>query len=324
MVKRKGLNMINKVKDYLNKIMNSSNLEEKEDKTDKMKKVNFIDKLKFKKLNSKSNKKINTEKVKDVALVVSAFVLIGIGYVNFSNNNRPKETVDKYAKSTNNIGDVELVSSNAVIVENSESNENVINTNNNNEENNIEKEGTNITDNNSDESIASANIDNKNQSVENNSNNSNNVNEENLAKIVNNDEVDKVAQEKEQETNATSNNVSDSKSYFIELKMERNDMYSKSLETYQKIVDSSTISSEQKSIAVQEIEKINKTKNSIEVAEELIKLKGFEDVVIYSNADTVSVIVRVATLSNTQVAQIQNIVSRELGVQVSNINISNK
>lgn len=316
--------MINKVKDYLNKIMNSSNLEEKEDKTDKMKKVNFIDKLKFKKLNSKSNKKINTEKVKDVALVVSAFVLIGIGYVNFSNNNRPKETVDKYAKSTNNIGDVELVSSNAVIVENSESNENVINTNNNNEENNIEKEGTNITDNNSDESIASANIDNKNQSVENNSNNSNNVNEENLAKIVNNDEVDKVAQEKEQETNATSNNVSDSKSYFIELKMERNDMYSKSLETYQKIVDSSTISSEQKSIAVQEIEKINKTKNSIEVAEELIKLKGFEDVVIYSNADTVSVIVRVATLSNTQVAQIQNIVSRELGVQVSNINISNK
>lgn len=316
--------MINKVKDYLNKITNSSNLEEKEDKTDKMKKVNFIDKLKFKKLNSKSNKKINTEKVKDVALVVSAFVLIGIGYVNFSNNNRPKETVDKYAKSTNNIGDVELVSSNAVIVENSESNENVINTNNNNEENNIEKEGTNITDNNSDESIASANIDNKNQSVENNSNNSNNVNEENLAKIVNNDEVDKVAQEKEQETNATSNNVSDSKSYFIELKMERNDMYSKSLETYQKIVDSSTISSEQKSIAVQEIEKINKTKNSIEVAEELIKLKGFEDVVIYSNADTVSVIVRVATLSNTQVAQIQNIVSRELGVQVSNINISNK
>lgn len=316
--------MINKVKDYLNKIMNSSNLEEKEDKTDKMKKVNFIDKLKFKKLNSKSNKKINTEKVKDVALVVSAFVLIGIGYVNFSNNNRPKETVDKYAKSTNNIGDVELVSSNAVIVENSESNENVINTNNNNEENNIEKEGNNITDNNSDESIASANIDNKNQSVENNSNNSNNVNEENLAKIVNNDEVDKVAQEKEQETNATSNNVSDSKSYFIELKMERNDMYSKSLETYQKIVDSSTISSEQKSIAVQEIEKINKTKNSIEVAEELIKLKGFEDVVIYSNADTVSVIVRVATLSNTQVAQIQNIVSRELGVQVSNINISNK
>ena len=56
--------MINKVKDYLNKITNSSNLEEKEDKTDKMKKVNFIDKLKFKKLNSKSNKKINTEKVK--------------------------------------------------------------------------------------------------------------------------------------------------------------------------------------------------------------------------------------------------------------------
>jgi hypothetical protein len=60
------------------------------------------------------------------------------------------------------------------------------------------------------------------------------------------------------------------------------------------------------------------------VAEELIKLKGFDDVVIYETNDIVSVIVRISVLTDAQVAQIQNIVSRELSVQVSNINISNK
>ena len=101
-------------------------------------------------------------------------------------------------------------------------------------------------------------------------------------------------------------------------------MYSKSLETYQNIVDNQTISNEQKSIAIKEIDKINNLQNSINVAEELIKLKGFEDVVIYSSNEKISVIVRSAALSPTQVAQIQNIVSKEFSVNISDITISNK
>ena len=101
-------------------------------------------------------------------------------------------------------------------------------------------------------------------------------------------------------------------------------MYSKSLETYQNIVDNQTISNEQKSIAIKEIDKINNLQNSINVAEELIKLKGFEDVVIYSSNEKISVIVRSAALSPTQVAQIQNIVSKAFSVNISDITISNK
>lgn len=118
--------------------------------------------------------------------------------------------------------------------------------------------------------------------------------------------------------------LSGTSNYFSELKMSRDEMYSKSLETYQKIVDSESISSEQKAIAIQEIEKINNTKNAIQMAEELIKLKDFEDVVIYSSNEQISVIVRIAALSDSQVAQIQNIVSKELGVEVGDITISNK
>jgi stage III sporulation protein AH len=147
----------------------------------------------------------------------------------------------------------------------------------------------------------------------------------NSSEVSSNDDISSENQEENNANTVLNTSVTDeNEEYFAELKFERNDMYSKSLETYQKIVDSSSISSEQKSIAIQEIEKINKMQNGISVAEELIKLKGLEDVVIYWVDDTVSVIVRAAVLTETQVAQIQNIVSRELGTQVSNINISNK
>ena len=52
--------------------------------------------------------------------------------------------------------------------------------------------------------------------------------------------------------------------------------------------------------------------------------KDFEDVVIFSSNNKISVIVRIAALSENQVAQIQNIVSKELGVEIDDITISNK
>ena len=45
------------------------------------------------------------------------------------------------------------------------------------------------------------------------------------------------------------------------------------LESYQKILDNSSVSSEQKAIATQEISKINNQKNAIMIAENLIKIK---------------------------------------------------
>lgn len=175
--------------------------------------------------------------------------------------------------STNQIGDVQLVSSSSAIVENEMDDGNTITTN------------SNTT---------------GNQSSVNNA-------------LVSNEE-----------NTVTQTSSSITSNYFEELKMDRDEMYSKSLETYQKIIDSENISNEQKAIAMQEIEKINNTKNAIQISEELIKLKGFDDVVIYSSNDKISVIVRIAALSDVQVAQIQNIVSKELGVEVSDITISNK
>ena len=60
------------------------------------------------------------------------------------------------------------------------------------------------------------------------------------------------------------------------------------------------------------------------IAENLIKTKDFEDVVIFINNGNVSVIVKAEKLEESQIAQIQNILTRELNVKVNKINVSNK
>lgn len=112
--------------------------------------------------------------------------------------------------------------------------------------------------------------------------------------------------------------------YFSSTRLEREKMYSQMLETYQKMVDSSEITNDQKAIAIQEINNITAMKNAIMIAENLIKNKNFEDVVILVSNDNASVIVKSSNLSAEPIAQIQNIVCRELNLKSENINISQK
>ena len=101
-------------------------------------------------------------------------------------------------------------------------------------------------------------------------------------------------------------------------------MYSQMIESYEKILQNETISSEQKAIAQTEIKKINDLKNSIMITENLIKTKGFEDVVIFVNDTSVNVIIKAEKLEQEQTAQIQNIITRELKADINNVHISNK
>lgn len=227
----------------------------------------------------KKSFKFSLERVKDAGLVIVAVTLIGIGYANFSgkdNSDIQNQIIQTASEYSNNLGDVQLVSSEeAEIVENDNT--------------------TNTT-----------------QTTESNAT-QNSVSEENTTTA------------ETTSTNITSQTTTTStEAYFTELKLSRDNIFSEKLEAYQQIIDSTSISSEQKAIAIQEIEKITETQNGVSVAEELIKLKGFEDVVIYVNENSVTVIVRAANLTSDQVAQIQNIVTRQLDVDASSISISNK
>lgn len=112
--------------------------------------------------------------------------------------------------------------------------------------------------------------------------------------------------------------------YFTTSKLERENIYSQMLEIYQEIYNNTNSSSEQKATAIKEISKINETKNAIMIAENLVKAKGFEDIVIFANSNSISVIIKADNLEPEQIAQIQNIVSRELEVGAEAINISKK
>lgn len=112
--------------------------------------------------------------------------------------------------------------------------------------------------------------------------------------------------------------------YFAELRLERDKMYSQMLESYQKILSNSQISETQKEISENEIKKINDTRNAIMIAENLIKNKGFQDLIIFINGDSISIIIKAKELKEEQIAQIQNIISRELKGEIENIHISNK
>lgn len=182
------------------------------------------------------------------------------------------------------LGDAQLVSTN--IIENEQTNNEVINE----EENQIEEKG----DENQIEEI--------NNTYENEITESSNI-------------ADNTIQE-------TSSNIKDD--YFTKSKLERDSMYSQMLETYKGILENEKIASEQKGIAENEIKNINDKKSAIMIVENLLQTKGFANSVVFINDPSINVIIKGKELAAEQVAQIQNIVQRELKTEIENVHITTK
>ena len=154
--------------------------------------------------------------------------------------------------------------------------------------------------------------------------------DENLgdAQLVSNNEL--IQDEEEQtinekdSTEGQKENENKNDGYFGESRLARDTMYSQTLETYKEMLNNSNVSEEQKAIVTQEITKLNKEKNAIMICENLISTKGFEDCVIFVNVDSISVIIKATELKSDEIAQIQNIISREMGAEIENIHIMTK
>lgn len=164
--------------------------------------------------------------------------------------------------------------------------------------------------------IASENVNNTND-------NSNSSSDENSVSDESSNTVSENIGEN-QETKETSSNSNEVDEYFTKSKLERDTMYSQMIETYEKVLNSSNSLETQKQTATQEIQKINEIKNSIMICENLIKTKGFENNIIFVNGESVSVIIGANEMKQEEVAQIQNIISRELNAKIENIHIATK
>lgn len=221
---------------------------------------------------------------KQMILGVISAVFILTGYLNFQNITNEKLIASvNDDKNDERLGDVELVSSNSLILSENIINNKVVNKNQNKVENEIEKE-----------------IENKEE------------------------EENEIEKEKENDDGNTVENINTNlyEDYFVKTRLDRENMYSKMLESYEKIINNDQITSDQKAIAVQEIDNINKYKNGIMISENLIKNKGFKDAVILINNNSVSVVVKKDMLLETDIVKIQNIIETKLGFKIENISIS--
>ena len=162
-----------------------------------------------------------------------------------------------------------------------------------------------------DATLVSANVADNNDLVNNdetqntdNENNDTSKNEDKKDEIKSNEQNTETTENAVQNEINTSTTVTENSGnqYFAELRLERDKMYSQMLESYQKILSNSQISETQKEISENEINKINDTRNG----------------------DSISIIVKAKELKEEQIAQIQNIISRELKGEIENIHISNK
>ena len=236
-------------------------------------------------------------KKNQVIIYIIALMLMTAGYLNYTTNvdSKSVETSIQMDSSDDmqiaDIGDATLVNSNDVV---SETSENQVS---NNE----------ITDNTNNENTT-------------NTNDSNTINQENNNTTSEIDDKEISGNPNESIVTNSSNNSD----YFIKSKLERNTMYSQMLETYEKVLNSSNSLETQKQSATQEITKINETKNSIMICENLISTKGFENNIIFVNGESISVIIEAEELKPEEVAQIQNIISREMKAEIENIHIATK
>lgn len=236
-------------------------------------------------------KNLNLKK-NQVIIFVIALMLVTAGYLNFTNQQNMKQNLlptSSLADSEQmaSIGDAKLVSAN-------QAQENNVKNQNNTQVKNEMKNNTNVVQSNANEIKSENNQNNTNDVIS--SSNSNNTN--------------------------TSNNLDST--YFTQSRLDRDNMYSQTLENYQKILETDNLTADEKSNAQKEIKRINNEKNAIMIAENLIKTKGFEDVILFVNNGNVSVIIKADKLDENKISQIQNIITRELNVKVNKINVSIK
>ncbi len=246
----------------------------------------------------------NLLKKNQIVLFVIGLMVIAAGYLNFTNNNNSVETgALTDSEEMASIGDARLVSGEVVDA-------NSIDTNSTIESNTNVNDATNIVTNSVSENMTNGMIDAES------ANNTNTIDDSNqnmleAENIVGNDI----------ETNSQAVSTDE---YFTNSKLERDAMYSQRIENYQNILNNTNVSEAQKKTAQEEITKINNEQNAIMIAENLIKTKGIEDLVIFVNGDSINVIVKGEELEKEEIAQIQNIITRELEADIGNIHIMNK
>lgn len=117
------------------------------------------------------------------------------------------------------------------------------------------------------------------------------------------------------------NNSSDT-SYFVQAKLEREQARAKQKDILTEMINNENIEQAKKTEVADEMLKIQERIEKETASEAMIEAKGFDEVYVRIDDDTVDVVVNKEELSESEIAQIEDIIKRKTGASVDKIRIS--
>jgi stage III sporulation protein AH len=111
-------------------------------------------------------------------------------------------------------------------------------------------------------------------------------------------------------------------SYFVQAKLEREQARAKEKDLLNEMLNNDKMDSQKKSDAADQMLEIQKRIEKETAAESMIEAKGFKEAYVRIDDDTVDVVVDRQQLTDSEIAQIEDIVKRKTGVGADKIRIS--
>ncbi len=105
-------------------------------------------------------------------------------------------------------------------------------------------------------------------------------------------------------------------------KLVREQRRAQSKETLMQIIDNASLSDEQKQIAVETLVNLTNIAEKENAAELLLEAKGFADPIVNIVDNEVDVVINAASITDRQIAQIEDIVTRKTGFEPKDITIT--
>ncbi len=121
--------------------------------------------------------------------------------------------------------------------------------------------------------------------------------------------------------NSESTESSEGNDFFAQARIDREAGRSRSIETFNAVLDNENADSEAKASAQQGVLELAENTETETAIENLLKAKGFEDAVCYINNGMANVVVKTDMLDSTGAAQISEIVTAQSGIPHEKIKI---
>ncbi len=117
-------------------------------------------------------------------------------------------------------------------------------------------------------------------------------------------------------------NSSNDSSYFVQAKLDREQSRNKQKDMLNEMLNNENIDAEKKNEVTTAMLQIQQRIEKETAAESMIEAKGFNEVYVRIDDDTVDVVVDKAELTDAEIAQIEDIIKRKTGVSADKIRIT--